>query len=368
MDATTLSPPQALYGTEDARLAAVRRRDPAADGCFVFAVLTTGVYCRPSCAARPARAENIRFYPDVAAAKRAGYRACKRCHPDLPPRATREAGLVAAACRSLEAAETPPPLAALAADAGLSPGHFHQLFKRVAGVTPKAYAAACRQARVQGELAAGAGVTAALYAAGFGSSGRFYAGTDDMLGMVPSRYRAGGAGETIRHAAGRSSLGPVLVAATARGICAILIGDDLDVLRRDLADRFPAATLEPADPGFAARVAAVVAVLDSPSGSPSADLPLDIRGTAFQRRVWAALRAIPPGETRSYAAVAAALGVPRAVRAVAAACGANKLAVVIPCHRVVGTDGALRGYRWGVERKRALLAREAAASGRPRKA
>ena len=344
----------ALRGT---RLDALRRRDSSADGRFVYAVATTGVYCRPSCAARPALARNISFHDTPQAAERAGFRPCRRCRPDLPPRAEREAMLVGAACRSIEQAEDEPSLAELAAAAGLSPHHFHRLFRRVAGVTPKAYAAAHRQSRVQRSLAAGAGVTEAIYESGFNSSGRFYEAADAMLGMVPSHYRAGGKGETIRHAAGRCSLGCVLVAASARGVCAILLGSEPAALLADLRARFPLAVLSAAAPEFAGWVAQVVAAVDHP-GQVSLDLPLDIRGTAFQRRVWEALRAIPAGQTLSYAAVAARLGSPGSARAVAGACAANRLAVAIPCHRVVAGDGSLAGYRWGVERKRALLDRE----------
>ncbi len=346
------------FATDAARREAVRRRDPAADGAFVYSVATTGVYCRPSCAARPARTENVAFHASREDAERAGFRPCKRCRPDLPPRAEREAALVAEACRAIEAAEEPVPLSALAAAAGLSAPHFHRLFRRVAGVTPKAYADARRQSRVQASLHDGAAVTAAMYDAGFNSSGRFYEAADGMLGMTPSAFRAGGEGEVIRHAVGHGTLGTVLVAATARGICAILLGDDPGALLDDLAARFPRARLRPADPEFAAQVAQVVAFVDAPGESAAFPLPLDIRGTAFQRRVWEALRAIPPGTTLSYGEVAARIGKPAAVRAVASACRANALAVAVPCHRVVSADGSLAGYRWGVSRKRRLLARE----------
>ena len=347
------------YPDDSARLAAMRRREAAADGHFFCCIASTGVYCYPSCAARPALLKNISFQLTREAAERAGFRACKRCRPELPPRAEREAAVVSAACRAIEAAEEMLPLEALAGAAGLSAAHFHRLFRRVAGVTPKAYGAGLRQARVQEGLAAGAGVTAALYEAGFNSSGRFYEAAEGMLGMRPSRYRAGGAGEVIRHAVGRCSLGAVLVAATARGVCAILLGDDAAALRADLQARFPRAVLREeagGEEGFAAWVAAVVAAVDDPRRALA--LPLDISGTAFQRRVWEVLRAIPAGETLSYGAVAARLGQPTAMRAVAGACGANRLAVVIPCHRVVASGGGLGGYRYGVERKRALLAKE----------
>lgn len=342
--------------TDETRLAAVRARDAAADGRFVYAVVTTGVYCRPSCAARPARVENIRFFAGIADAEAQGYRACKRCRPNEAPRAEREAALVARACRTIEAAETSPSLETLAAEAGLSPYHFHRLFRRVAGVTPSGYAAAQRARRVQENLGRGERVTDAYFDAGFGSSGRFYAASDAVLGMQPSRYRAGGAGETIRYATGRSSLGLVLVAATDRGVCAILIGDDEAALASDLRGRFQRAEFVQADRAFDDWVRQVVALVEAPRDGLA--LPLDIQGTAFQRRVWEALRAIPAGETVSYGQLAARLGEPRAVRAVASACGANKVAVAVPCHRVVGKDGALTGYRWGVARKRALLERE----------
>ena len=358
LDETTSAP--RAFATDSARRDALRRRDPAADRAFLYSVATTGVYCRPSCAARPARPENIAFHATRADAERAGFRPCRRCRPDLPPRAERESALVAESCRTIEASEEPPPLAALAAAAGLSAAHFHRLFRRVAGVTPKAYADAQRQRRAQASLHRGAAVTAAIYDAGFNSSGRFYEAADGMLGMTPSAFRAGGAGEVIRHAVGHAALGAVLVAATARGICAILLGDDPAPLLDDLAARFPRARLLPADPGFAAQVAQVVAFVDAPGDSAAFPLPLDIRGTAFQRRVWEALRAIPRGATRSYREVAARIGSPQAARAVAGACAANALAVAVPCHRVVASDGSPSGYRWGVARKRLLLRTEAA--------
>ena len=346
------------FADDEARWAAVRQRAPKADGKFVFAVSTTGVYCHPSCSARAARRENVAFYATPLEAEAAGYRPCKRCRPDLPPRAEREAALIAEACRAIEAAEEAPSLAALASQAGLSAHHFHRLFKRVTGVTPKAYAAAHRQRLVQANLAAGSRVTEAIYASGFNSSGRFYEAVSGMLGMTPSAYRKGGEGEEICHAIGRSSLGCVLVAATRRGICAILIGDEPAELRADLRSRFPKAKLIEPEPGFAELVAEVVRFVDHPSHEGGLGLPLDIRGTTFQRRVWEALRAIPSGETASCAEIAERVGSPHAVRAVASACGANKLAVAIPCHRVIASDGGLAGYRWGIERKRRLLERE----------
>ena len=351
-----IQPPPA-FCTEAEQWGALQRRDAAADGHFVYSVRTTGVYCRPSCAARSPRPANVAFHAGRAEAESAGFRPCKRCRPDLPPRAERDGQLVAQACRHIEAAAEPPSLVELAAAAGCSPFHFHRLFRRVAGVTPKAYAAAHRQSRVQTGLAAGAGVTTALYDAGFNSSGRFYGTADAMLGMTPTAFRAGGAGETIRHAAGPCSLGYVLVAVSGRGICAILLGSGAAPLQADLADRFPRASLQP-DAALASLLAEVVRAVEAPGVAPALSLPLDIRGTAFQRRVWQALQAIPPGRTASYTAVAAAIGAPGASRAVAGACAANRLAVVVPCHRVVATDGRLAGYRWGVDRKRQLLAKE----------
>jgi AraC family transcriptional regulator of adaptative response/methylated-DNA-[protein]-cysteine methyltransferase len=348
------------FCTEPARWVALRRRDPRADGHFFYSVRSTGVYCHPSCAARPARPANVAFHATRAEAERAGFRPCKRCRPDLPPRGQREAALVAAACRLIEASDPPPSLAALAAAAGCSVHHFHRLFRRLTGITPKGYADARRQSRLQASLADGAGVTEALYDAGFNSSGRFYDAADAMLGMTPTAYRSGGAGELIRHAVGRCTIGCVLVAASGRGLCAILLGDDPAVLATDLAFRFPRARHAPADAAFAQTVAEVIRLVDDPAGAGALSLPLDIRGTAFQRRVWEALRQIPPGATASYTELATRVGAPGAARAVAAACAANRHAVAIPCHRVVAADGALAGYRWGVARKRRLLQREQA--------
>lgn len=346
------------FARDGERWAAIRSRDQAADGVFFYAVRTTGVYCYPSCASRPALKANVAFYETRADAERAGFRPCRRCRPDLPPRSQREALLVSRACQLIEAAETLPSLAALAAAVGYSPHHFHRLFRRVTGVTPKAYAAAHRQNRVQVALSQGRSVTEALYEAGFNSSGRFYDTAGAMLGMAPTAYRTGGAGEAIRHATGPCSLGVVLVAASAQGICAVLLGDDPGALQADLVRRFPRARHIPAEAAFARTVAEIVQLVDNPASTRALSLPLDIRGTAFQRRVWEALRRIPPGETVSYAEVAARIGAPRATRAVAAACAANRLAVAVPCHRVVAADGALAGYRWGIERKRRLLERE----------
>ena len=265
--------------------------------------------------------------------------------------------MVAAACRMIEAAEEPPSLDELARRAGISRFYFHRVFKEVTGVTPKAYAAACRAARVRGELTKGASVTGAIFDAGYNASSRFYEEADRRLGMRPTQYRDGGRDARIKFAIGECSLGSILIAATERGVCAIDFGDDPEQLLNGLQDRFPRAELIGGDAEFERMAASVLSYVEDPHGS--LDLPLDIRGTAFQQKVWEALRAIPPGQTASYADVAQRIGQPRAVRAVAQACGANKIAVAIPCHRVVRTDGALSGYRWGVERKEALLSREA---------
>jgi AraC family transcriptional regulator of adaptative response/methylated-DNA-[protein]-cysteine methyltransferase len=344
------------FATIDERWDAVQRRDAAADGVFVYSVRSTGVYCRPCCPSRPARRENVAFHDSCAAAEAAGFRACLRCKPTQPPLAERQAEAVAQACRLIEESDVEPDLDSLAREAGMSRFHFHRVFKAHTGNTPKAYAAARRAARVKQELAQPGSVTEALYQAGFNSSGRFYAGSNGMLGMTPTRFRAGGSGETIRFAVGACSLGAILVAATAKGICAILIGDEPDALVRDLQDRFPRAELVGADDTFERTVALVVGLVEAPA--IGLDLPLDVRGTAFQQRVWQALREIPAGQTVSYAGLAERVGLPAGARAVAGACAANALAVAIPCHRVVRNDGTISGYRWGVERKQALLERE----------
>jgi AraC family transcriptional regulator of adaptative response/methylated-DNA-[protein]-cysteine methyltransferase len=346
---------------DDARWAAVCARAHAADGLFYYSVRSTGVYCRPSCPARTPRRANVAFHADPAAAEAAGFRACLRCRPREAPLAARQADAVARACRLIDAAaqasDPTPDLASLAAACGMSRFHFHRVFKAHTGITPKAYADARRAGRLQRVLAQATTVTAAAYDAGFNSSGRFYAASSGVLGMTPQRYRGGGSGEAIRFAVAACSLGALLVAATAKGICCILLGDDPDVLVRDLQDRFPHAELVGAEPEFEGTVAQVVAFVEAPR--IGLDLPLDVRGTAFQQRVWQALRQIPPGRTVGYAELAARLGMPQGARAIAGACAANPVAIAIPCHRVVRTDGALSGYRWGIERKQALLEREA---------
>ncbi len=338
--------------------AAIIARDAAADGAFFYAVKTTGVYCRPSCAARAPRPENVSFHATVAEAEAAGFRPCKRCKPDQKARPAREADVVAKACRIIESAEEQPRLAALAAAAGLSPFHFHRTFKAVTGVTPKAYAAARRDARVKAALQNGNSVTEAIYNAGYNSSGRFYAVAPARLGMKPKTFRAGGAGEVIVSATAPCSFGLVLVAATPKGICAIFLGTNGQVLEDELRDRFPNAAFRAPEKKFAATVERVAAFVDAPAQELS--LPLDIRGTAFQQRVWAELMNIPPGQTATYTEIAARIGAPKSVRAVGSACAANPLAIAIPCHRALRKGGALAGYRWGLETKRKLLETEAA--------
>jgi AraC family transcriptional regulator of adaptative response/methylated-DNA-[protein]-cysteine methyltransferase len=343
----------------DPRWAAVQARDARADGSFFYSVRTTGVYCRPSCAARPARPENVAFHATAAEAERAGFRPCKRCKPDQPSLAEQHAAMVTAACRLIEQAETTPTLEQLAKPTGLSPFHFHRVFKAVTGVTPKQYATAHRSRRVRSELGRSASVTEAIFDAGYNASSRFYETANQVLGMTPSSYRAGGADSEIRFAIGECSLGAILVAQSERGVCAILLGDDPDALARDLQDRFPKARLIGGDHDYEQLVARVVGFIEAPA--IGLDLPLDVRGPAFQQRVWRALREIPAGSTASYSEIARRIGSPKATRAVAQACATNMLAVAIPCHRVVRNDGGLSGYRWGVQRKRTLLEREAQA-------
>jgi AraC family transcriptional regulator of adaptative response/methylated-DNA-[protein]-cysteine methyltransferase len=350
------------FVSDEARWAAVAGRDAAADGCFYYAVATTGVYCRPSCPSRSARRENVSFHASPADAERAGFRPCKRCRPNEASLAERRAAAVGAACRGIERAltggEEVPQFAELAAEVGLSRFHFHRIFREATGVTPRRYAAALRAERMRRELSDGTAVTQAIYAAGYGSSSRFYETATAQLGMTASAYRHRGRGAVIRFAVGDCSLGRVLAAATDKGIAAILLGDDDAALAAELRRRFTNAEIVAGDAVFGDHLARVIALIEAP-GRPCT-LPLDVRGTAFQHRVWQALRQIPPGTTATYGEIATAIGAPQAVRAVAAACAANPAAVAIPCHRVVRADGHLAGYRWGLDRKRTLLEREAA--------
>jgi AraC family transcriptional regulator of adaptative response/methylated-DNA-[protein]-cysteine methyltransferase len=341
----------------DPRWAQLLARDSSADGRFFYSVETTGVYCKPSCAARAPRPEHVVFHSDGPTAERAGFRPCKRCRPAGPSLEQERRAIVAELCRMIDDAESPPSLAELAVHAGLSPHHLHRIFKAVTGTTPRAYAAERRAERLRVALEDGASVTEAIYSAGFGSSGRFYAASSRVLGMKASDYRGGGKNHRIRFAVGQCSLGAILVAASEQGVCAILLADAPEELIVDLEQRFPHAELVGGDAEFEGWVASVVGLVEAPGGSLA--LPLDLRGTLFQQRVWRALTQIPVGQTTTYTELAERIGTPAAVRAVARACAQNPLAVAIPCHRVVRKDGDLAGYRWGIERKRALLEREA---------
>jgi AraC family transcriptional regulator of adaptative response/methylated-DNA-[protein]-cysteine methyltransferase len=331
---------------------AVLARDAGADGAFVYAVRSTGIYCKPSCASRRPRRAQVTFFAGPDEAERAGYRACRRCRPR---EAAAEGDAVARVCAYIDAhPDERVTLAALAAHAGYSPAHLQRAFKRRMGISPRAYADARRAERLRAALRAEDSVTGAVYAAGYGASSRVY--ENAPLGMTPATYRRGGQGMEIHYTIVDSALGRLLVGATERGLCAVSLGANDTALERALAHEYPAAARRRDDAGLGAWAQAIVAGVAA--GRPPRDLPLDVQGTAFQRRVWEALRAIPPGETRAYGELARALGQPAAARAVAGACAANHVALVIPCHRVVRGDGELGGYKWGVERKEQLLARE----------
>ena len=342
---------------DDPRWSCVAARDKTADGQFWYSVSTTGIYCRPSCPSRTANPENVQLHDTLQSARATGFRPCKRCNPEGLSLEAEKAALVAMACRIIEENEEELSLKQLADAAERSPSYFHRIFKATTGLTPKDYAAAHRSNKVRKGLETGNSVTEAIYDAGFNSSSRFYEKSTGMLGMTPTRYRAGGANEEIKFAVGQTSLGAILVALSTKGVASILLGEDPDGLVRNLQDRFPKARLIGADREFEALISQVVGFVENPG--IGLDLPLDVRGTAFQQRVWQALQAIPVGETMSYSQIARRIGLPNSARAVASACAANKLAVAIPCHRVVRNDGELSGYAWGVERKRTLLDREA---------
>ena len=348
----------------DPRWALMRSRDASADGRFVYAVKTTGVFCRPSCKSRPARPENIVFYDTAGDALAAGYRPCKRCQP-LQDTTVQAAGMQALAAFIREHADEPLPLARLAQEARLSPTYLQRAFKAAFGVSPKAYQAAYRLAAFKSSLRAGGDVLGATFQAGYGSTSRIYEQVDGGLGMTPSAYRAGGAGETIIYAARDTALGKLMMAATDRGVCFVQFGDGEDSLAGQLRREFPRATLQPAGSAADASLDAWMTALDDhlSHGAPRPDLPLDLRGTAFQIRVWRFLLSVKAGDAVSYADVAAAAGSPNAVRAAGSACGANRIAVLVPCHRALRSDGGLGGYRWGLDRKRALLDRERSTRG-----
>ncbi len=345
------------FSTDEARWEAVRTRAPEADGQFFYGVSTTDIYCRPVCFSRLPNRENVRFFDSREAAEEAGFRPCKRCSPQASPEADESLRAIVRACQIIDEAERPPSLEQLADAAGMSKYHFHRLFKKIVGVTPKQYASEKRMERVRSELQKETVVTNAIYNAGFESSSRFYENAPSSLGMKPKAYLNGGSGVTIRYAIVQSYLGWMLVAATDLGICKIDFGDAPESLYEALESSFPQAELEATDPHFREIVVRVLTFLEQPR--QGLNLPLDIQGTAFQRRVWSALQEIPSGSTASYTDVAARIGKPKAARAVASACAANRIAVAIPCHRVVRSNGELGGYRWGLERKRAILEREA---------
>ncbi|MFK0311735.1 bifunctional DNA-binding transcriptional regulator/O6-methylguanine-DNA methyltransferase Ada [Pseudomonas sp. NPDC090233] len=346
------------YTTNDQRWQAVQTRDSNAAGHFIYAVRTTGIYCQPGCKSRMAKRENVEFFTDAAAAETAGYRPCLRCQVKTTPK--RRSDLVARACRLLETYDTAPSLDQLGAQLAVSPFHLHRLFKAETGLTPKAYATAFRAQRLRESLSGQSSVTDAIFEAGYNSNSRFYESADQRLGMRPREYRNGGAGAAIHFAVGQCSLGAILVAQSIKGICAILLGNDPQALLEQLQDQFPKAQLIGGDADYERVVAEVVGFVEAPA--LGLDLPLDVQGTAFQERVWQALREVPVGSRVSYTEIAERIGAPKAVRAVAKACAANRIAVAIPCHRVVRRDGDVSGYRWGVERKRQLLARETALS------
>jgi AraC family transcriptional regulator of adaptative response/methylated-DNA-[protein]-cysteine methyltransferase len=342
----------------DTRWQAVVERDKQFDGQFFYSVKTTGVYCRPSCGARLANFSNVQFHLTCNEAENSGFRPCKRCRPNEESLVEHHTKLIADICRLIESSEQRLSIEELAKAAGLSTYHFHRTFKSITGVTPAEYATARRAMRLREELSNNDCITQAIFEAGYNSSGRFYEEADSMLGMTATAFKSGGKNTKIYFAIGECFLGSILVAQSEKGVCAILIGDDAEELLRDLQNRFPQAELTGGDQNFESVISQVIAYIEEPAQGFL--LPLDIRGTTFQQRVWQALRQIPAGETRNYTDIGRIIGAPKAVRAVASACAANALAVVIPCHRVVRTDGSLSGYRWGVERKRALIDREAA--------
>lgn len=340
---------------EEGRWEAFVRRDPGADGQFVVAVDTTCIYCRPICPARRPLRKNVRFLPDSAAAERQGYRACKRCRPDLTQRPA-EALVDKVKALLVADLEAPPGLDALARTTGLSAAHLQKTFKKHTGLSPKEFVAAARLERWKAQLRAGKPVTEAWLEAGYGSAGRAYAAARRQMGMSPAQYGKGGAGQHIVWTVLETPLGALILARTERGLCRVAFGDSPQALESLLRSEFPRAELERASPASDARLRAVAATLGEREGAER--LPLDVEATSFQRQVWQALRAIPAGSTASYSEVARSIGHPTAARAVARACATNPVALAVPCHRVVHSDGSLSGYRWGPERKRALLAAE----------
>jgi AraC family transcriptional regulator, regulatory protein of adaptative response / methylated-DNA-[protein]-cysteine methyltransferase len=341
------------FTTIDRRWEAVVANNPKADGAFFYAVKTTGIYCRPTCKSKMPKPDNVVFFSTIAEAETAGFRPCKRCQPNSEsPQAEREQ-LITNICKTIETSEQQLSLNELTQMAGLSPYHFQRVFKQIVGVTPKDYAKGERAKRLRDRLQQDSSITATIYEVGYESSSGFYTEATNILGMKPKEYKKGAKHQEIRFAVENTNLGWVIVAATEIGICAIALGDNPDELVSEIHRRFPQAEFCNDDLTFKALVADVISTIEMPKRS--LNLPLDIQGTAFQQQVWQVLQAIPVGSTLSYQQVATEIGNPKAVRAVASACAANKLAIAIPCHRVVGSNGSLSGYRWGVERKKALL-------------
>ena len=344
------------FDTDARRWRAVEKRIPEAGDAFVYAVTTTGIYCRPSCSSRRPNRKNVRFFDTSADAESAGFRACKKCKPQDSDNCRRIDDRIVQACHIIDNSEQSPTLEQLGRAVGLSPYHFQRLFKSALGITPKEYAAGRRMHRMKDSLSQGASVTDAIFDAGFGSNSRLYENSDRELGMTPTTYQNGAQGMVIQYALGRSFLGPVIVAATDKGICAIEFGTSSQALVDQLRQRFPKADIKKGRDDFNRLVQTVTSFIESPS--QGLNLPLDIQGTAFQRRVWKALQNIPAGTTATYSDLAEQIGQPKAARAVANACAANKIAVAVPCHRVIRRDGNLGGYKWGLDRKQELLKKE----------
>lgn len=344
------------YTSEAERWQAVKDKDKRAAHAFYYAVKTTGIFCVPGCASRRPKQENVEYFNSTSAATTAGYRACKRCRPDDPVHSGIASDRVVATCRTIEQAEEAPSLEELASSVGLSPSHFQRLFTEHVGISPKQYAGAVRDSRVRKALEDGSPITQAIYDAGYGSASRFYERSGKVLGMPPNVYKKGGKGMMISYGVAQSFLGLIMAAFTENGICSIEFGESETALHEALISRFSEATILPGGPELETALSEVVAFIQSPE--KGLDLPLDIQGTAFQQRVWRELQNIPAGETRTYSEVAESLGMPESVRAVASACARNRLAVVIPCHRVLRKGGELAGYYWGLERKKALLENE----------
>lgn len=356
IDREDLKMTPAQFNTDDGRWHAVSENNSSADGTFYYAVITTGIYCQPSCRSKLPNRSNVEYFISCDDAEAAGYRACKRCRPTAISKAKEIEQKIINACRIIEESETSIKLDALATQVNLSPYHFHRLFKNIVGITPKQYASRHQSQRFQTKIKTSPSITDAIYSSGYGSSGSAYDKKRDQLAMKPTVYRKGAEGVTITYGLTQCFLGWVIVAATDRGICAIEFGDDSETLPEQIQARFPNAQLNKADIGFKKLIKEVVDFIESPKDT--FQVPLDIQGTAFQQKVWEVLRQIQPGETMSYTDVAERIGKPNAVRAVASACASNKLAVVIPCHRVISKSGKTGGYRWGTERKQRLLASE----------